>query len=92
MIEAAQHYRLPPKISKELSKRQEHLSKEIKDCSWKAQTRLHSRMVKLSARGKLKNKVTVAVARELAGFVWAIFRLMEPQMKSAAKPEVAVAP
>jgi transposase len=92
LIEAAQHYRLPPKISKELSKRQEHLSKEIKACSWKAQTRLHSRMMRLSARGKLKNKVTVAVARELAGFVWAIFRLMEPQMKSAAKTEAAVVP
>ena len=80
LIEAAQHYRLPPKISKELSKRQEHLSKEIKDCSWKAQTRLHSRMVKLYARGKRPNKVIVAVARELSGFVWAIFRLMEPKM------------
>jgi len=74
LIEAAQHYRLTPKISKELSKRQEPLSKEIKECSWKAQTRLHSRMMKLYARGKPPNKVIVAVARELAGFVWAIFR------------------
>jgi transposase len=80
LIEAAHHYRLSPKISKELSKRQEHLSKEIKDCSWKAQTRLHSRMIKLYARGKRPNKVIVAVARELVGFVWAIFRLMEPKM------------
>ena len=89
LIEAAQHYRLPPKISKELSRRQEHLSKEVKDCSWKAQTRLHSRLVKLSARGKLKNKVTVAVARELAGFVWAIFRLMEPKMKALRAQETS---
>ena len=57
LIEAAQHYRLTPKISKELSKRQEHLSQEIKACSWKAQTRLHSRMMKLYARGKRPNKV-----------------------------------
>src|SRR5215207_8920092 len=77
LIEAAQHYRLLPKVSKELSKRQEHLSKEIKACSWKAQTRLHSRMMRLLARGKRQNKVVVAVARELAGFFWAIFRLME---------------
>jgi transposase len=83
LIEAAHHYRLPPKISKELSKRQEHLSQAIKDCAWKAQTRLHRRMMKLYARGKRPNKVIVAVARELAGFVWAIFRLMEPQMKLA---------
>ena len=91
LIEAAHHYRLPPKISKELSKRQEGLSKEIKDCSWKAQTRLHSRIIKLSARGKRQNKVMVAVARELAGFVWAIFRLMEPKMKAANSKETAVA-
>jgi transposase len=90
LIEAAHHYRLPPKISKELSKRQEHLSQAIKDCSWKAQTRLHSRMMKLYARGKRPNKVIVAVARELAGFVWAIFRLMEPQMKQARNQESAV--
>jgi transposase len=91
LIEAAQHYRLLPKVSKELSKRQEHLSKEIKDCSWKAQTRLHARMMRLLARGKRQNKVVVAVARELAGFVWAIFRLMEPRMRSASKPEAVVA-
>jgi transposase len=85
LIEAAQHYRLTPKISKELSKRQEHVSQEIKDCSWKAQTRLHSRMMRLYARGKRPNKVIVAIARELAGFLWAIFRLMEPQMRQCQK-------
>jgi transposase len=90
LIEAAHHYRLAPKISKELSKRQEHLSQTIKDCSWKAQTRLHSRMMRLYARGKRPNKVIVAVARELAGFVWAIFRLMEPQMKAVRTQEAAV--
>jgi transposase len=89
LIEAAQHYRLTPKISKELSKRQEHLSKEIKECSWKAQTRLHSRMMKLYARGKRPNKVIVAVARELAGFVWAIFRLMEPRMRQRQTEQTA---
>jgi transposase len=89
LIEAAQHYRLTPKISKELSKRQEHLSKEIKECSWKAQTRLHRRMMKLYARGKRPNKVIVAIARELAGFVWAIFRLMEPRMRQRQTEQTA---
>lgn len=87
LIEAAHHYRLPPKISKELSKRQEHLSQAIKDCSWKAQTRLHSRMMKLYARGKRPNKVIVAVARELVGFVWAIFRIMAPTMMQSRHQE-----
>ena len=80
LIEAAQHYRLAPKVSKELSVRQAGLSPEIKACSWKAQTRLHKRMMQLLARGKQRNKVTVAVARELTGFVWHIFQLMAPRM------------
>ena len=80
LIEAAHHYRLSPKVSKELSLRQQGLAEDIKACSWKAQTRLHKRMMQLCARGKQRNKVTVAVARELCGFVWHIFRLMEPRL------------
>jgi transposase len=80
LIEAAHHYRLSPKVSKELSARQEGLPEDIKACSWKAQTRLHKRMMQLLARGKQRNKVTVAIARELCGFVWHLFRLMEPRL------------
>jgi transposase len=80
LIEAAQHFRLAPKVSKELSVRQQGLSQEIKACAWKAQTRLHKRMMQLLARGKQRNKVTVAIARELTGFVWQIFQLMAPRM------------
>ena len=80
LVEAAQHYRLTPKVSKELSVRQQGLSKDIKACSWKAQTRLHKRMMQLLARGKQRNKVTVAIARELTGFIWHIFQLMAPRM------------
>ena len=80
MIEAAHHYRLSPKISKELSARQQGQCEEVRACAWKAQTRLHKRMKQLCARGKERNKVTVAVARELCGFVWHIFRIMEPRM------------
>lgn len=80
LIEAAQHYRLFPKVSKELSVRRQGLSQEIKACVWKTQTRLHKRMTQLLARGKQRNKVTVAIARELTGFVWRIFQLMAPRM------------
>jgi transposase len=83
LVEAAHHYRLPPKVSKELSIRQLGLGAEVKACAWKAQTRLHQRTRQLLARGKERNKVTVAVARELCGFVWQIFRLMEPRMSPA---------
>jgi transposase len=84
IVEAAHHYRLTPKVSKELSHRQQGLSAEIKACSWKAQTRLHKRMCQLLARGKERNKVTVAIARELTGFIWQIFRLMAPRMTRTA--------
>lgn len=83
LVEAAHHYRLPPKVSKELSVRQQGLSAEVKACAWKAQTRLHQRTRQLLARGKERNKVTVAVARELCGFVWQIFRLMAPRMSQS---------
>jgi transposase len=39
--------------------------------SWKAQQRLHATYRKLTARGKPAGVAAVAVARELAGFVWA---------------------
>ena len=41
-------------------------------------------MMQLLARGKQRNKVTVAVARELTGFVWQIFQLMAPRMTANA--------
>ena len=85
MLEASHHYRLAPKVSRELSTRQEGLSEEIKKCSWQAQTRLYKRLRQLLARGKHRNKAQVAVARELVGFVWQVFRLMEPRMTAATK-------
>ena len=44
----------------------------IQDISWKAQVRLCKRYQRLVAKGKHANVVTVAIARELVGFVWAI--------------------
>ena len=39
--------------------------------SWKARQRLHAKYTKMTARGKPPGVAVVAVARELAGFVWA---------------------
>jgi transposase len=68
LIECAQHYALPPKVSKELSKRQEHQPPRVRELSWKAQTRLHRRFWMLMQRGLCRQKAVVAVARELYGF------------------------
>ena len=91
MIEASHHYRLDPGVSPQLSRRQEGLSDDVKACAWKAQTRLHKRLRQLLSRGKHRNKAQVAVARELTGFVWQIFRLMEGRMKDAVRQSSAPA-
>jgi hypothetical protein len=38
----------------------------------RAQQRLCRRHQRMTARGKTPNKITVAIARELAGFLWAV--------------------
>jgi transposase len=77
LIEAAWSYRFPPRISRELVLRQEGLPKAVRDTAWKAQERLCRRYRKLSQAGKLPTVVTAAIARELAGFVWAIAQLVQ---------------
>ena len=72
LIEAAWSYRFPARISRELLLRQEHLAKPIRDIAWKAQERLCRRYRKMARDGKLPTVITTAIARELAGFVWAI--------------------
>jgi len=83
LIECAEHYFLPPKISKELSARQEGQPQAVRDLSWKAQNRLHLRFRRLLARRLQRNKAKVAVARELCGFVWALLRSLECYRTSA---------
>jgi transposase len=72
LVEGAWAYRSPAKVSRHLQLRLETPPKVIQDISWKAQVRLCKRYRRLVARGKHANVVTVAIARELAGFMWAI--------------------
>lgn len=77
LIEGAWAYRYPAKVSRYLQLRLEKLPKPIQDLSWKAQVRLCKRYRQLTARGKHANKIVVAIAREMAAFVWAIARLVQ---------------
>lgn len=72
LVEGAWAYRYPAKVSRQLQLRLENQPKIIQDISWKAQVRLCKRYQRLVAKGKHANVVTVAIARELVGFVWAI--------------------
>jgi transposase len=78
MVEAAHVYRFPARVSRGIARRQSGLDEAICALAWKAQLRLCARFRKLSARGVVRNKVIVAVARELSGFVWAIAREVKP--------------
>lgn len=77
LVESAEHYRKPPKISKALSKRQEGLSREIRAISWQTQNRLNKRWMKLIFRGMHPNKIRVAIARELSSYIWDLARIIE---------------
>jgi transposase len=72
LVEGAWASRYPAQVSRHLQLRLEQLPKPIQDLSWQAQVRLCTRFRRLLARGKHANQVVVAIARELAGFLWAI--------------------
>jgi len=86
LTEAAWHYRLKPLVSEAMQKRQEHQKKEVRLIAWKAQQRLHKRFKQLAVRKKSVVAVT-AIARELAGFVWAIALQVKPAPREAT-PEI----
>jgi transposase len=74
LVEVAWLYRYPARVTPIIARRQSELPKIITDLAWQAQLRLCNRYKRLTARKLPHNKVVVAIARELAGFVWAIAR------------------
>ncbi|MGH3827872.1 MAG: IS110 family transposase [Pseudonocardiaceae bacterium] len=71
LIEAAWAYRHRPGIGVTLSRRQAGASADTLARSWTAQQRLHTKYRKMTGRGKSPAVAVVALARELARFVWA---------------------
>jgi transposase len=74
LVESAWHYRRQPRMSKALRERSVGIAPGVCAIAWKAQTRLHHRLKRLLERGKNPAEAITAVARELAGFLWAIGR------------------
>ena len=72
LVEAAWSYRFPARKSRCIERRAEQSSTEIQAIAWQAQKRLCGRYRALMRAGKDKKQITTAVARELAGFIWAI--------------------
>jgi transposase len=71
LVEAAWHYLRPPRIGVTVANRQQGQPAHVLQIAWRAQHRLYRLHSRLRARGKPGNVSTVAVARELACFLWA---------------------
>ena len=74
LAEAAWMYKTVPRKSQTRLKRQQGLPKSICEISWRAQMRLCTRYWRLLMKGKAKQTIITAIARELSAFIWAIDR------------------
>jgi transposase len=72
LVESAWHYRHHPFLGRSLRLRQHGAPAAVIQHAWRAQQRLHRRYRRLAARGKSKQHIVTAVARELTGFLWAV--------------------
>jgi transposase len=83
LIESAWSYRFPARQTKHLKAKAANASSEAKRIAWKAQVRLCGRYRTLTRAGKNTKLVCVAIARELAGFLWDIVRQEMPRLAQA---------
>jgi transposase len=72
LIEAAHSYRFPARVARHKLAAVDAVPETVREIAWKAQTRLCQRYRHMMAKGKLRQVVVTAIARELAGFVWSI--------------------
>jgi len=72
LVESAWTCRHPPKVGKMKLYQLEQAPPRVREIAWKAQVRLTTRYRKLAARGKRTTVICTAIARELAGFMWAV--------------------
>ena len=76
LVECAWSYRYPPRVGIAKQARVEAAPPQARAIAWKAQLRLTGRYRALMKRGKHKNVAVTAVARELAGCIWAVDRAL----------------
>lgn len=78
LVEGAWSYRMQARVSRKLHDRIEALPQAVRDIAWKGQLRMCQRYRHLMAAGKPKVVAATAIAREMAGFIWAIARTVAP--------------
>jgi transposase len=72
LVEGAHAYRYRARMSTEIQKRQEGLPPQISEIAWNAQLGLCKRYQRLMYRGKHRNVVVTAIAREMSAYIWQI--------------------
>src|ERR1700736_99045 len=83
LVECAWSYQHPPRVGREKQPKVDAAPRAVREIAWKAQCRLHRRYRALIRRRKLKTVAITAVARELAGFIWAVGRATTPAPAAA---------
>jgi transposase len=85
LVECSWSYQYPPRLTPDKQRKVDAAPPAVREIAWKAQCRLHRRYRALLRRGKLKTVAITAVARELAGFIWAVGRAITPTTRPAAR-------
>jgi len=91
LTEGAHSYRFPARVSKDIQVRHDGLTSDVTEIAWKAQVRLCKRYQRLVKRGKPKNVVVSAIAREMSAYLWAIaqevtLQEVDPSKRLARQP------
>ena len=74
LVECSWSYQHPPRVGRDKQQKVEAAPPAVREIAWKAQCRLYKRYRALIRNGKLKTIAITAVAREFAGFIWAVSR------------------
>lgn len=85
LVQACWQYRHRPAVGVRLRKRREGQPERVLAIAEKAERRLSGRYARLKARGKHVNKVVIAIARELVGFLWAALREQREPARHGAR-------
>jgi len=85
LVESAWSYRFPARQTAHLKRKAANASDEAKVIAWRAQKRLCGRYRTLLQAGKNTKQTTVAVARELVGFIWDIACHEMPKVQQAVR-------
>ena len=84
LVECSWSYQHPPRVGQAKQPKVDAAPPAVREIAWKAQCRLYRRYRTLIRNGKLKTVAIVAIARELAGFIWAVARAVTTARVAAA--------